>query len=92
MNVNVTTEGLPKSESATPFEVERLGARLGAEVHGLDLKNGMNPATFKAFEAALIEHKVCDARLCVTNPSLTSIPVPPVQVRCQRRKRASTLR
>ena len=43
---------------AAPFEVERLGGKLGAEIHGLDLKNGMDPATFKAFEAALVEHKV----------------------------------
>ena len=57
MNINVASDGLA-SNTAAPFEVERLGARLGAEIHGLDLKNGMDPATFKAFEAALIEHKV----------------------------------
>ena len=47
-----------RKTTTAPFEVERLGAKLGAEIHGLDLKNGMDPATFKAFEAALIEHKV----------------------------------
>src|SRR6185436_15309044 len=57
MNINVATDGLAKT-TAAPFEVERLGAKLGAEIHGLDLKNGMDPATFKAFEAALVEHKV----------------------------------
>jgi taurine dioxygenase len=57
MNINVATEGFGKIPPA-PFEVERLGARLGAQVHGLDLKNGMDADTFKAFEAALIEHKV----------------------------------
>src|SRR5918995_3938512 len=57
MNINVATDGLAQTSSA-PFEVERLGAKLGAEIHGLDLKNGMDAETFKAFEAALVEHKV----------------------------------
>ena len=34
------------------------GASLGAEIHGLDLKKGLDPETFRAFEAALIEHKI----------------------------------
>jgi taurine dioxygenase len=59
MNINVATEKLATDTArAAPFEVERMGARLGAEIHGLDLKKGMDPDTFKAFEAALIEHKV----------------------------------
>jgi taurine dioxygenase len=59
MNINVATEKLATDATSTaPFEVERLGARLGAEIHGLDLKKGMEPDTFKAFEAALVEHKV----------------------------------
>ncbi|MCC6890020.1 MAG: TauD/TfdA family dioxygenase [Hyphomicrobiales bacterium] len=57
MNVNVTTDETSRSSEA-PFQVERLGACLGAEVHGLDLKRGIDPDTFRAFEAALIEHKV----------------------------------
>jgi taurine dioxygenase len=57
MNVNVTTEQLGNAK-AGPFEVERLGAKLGAEIHGLDLKNGLDAETHKALEAALIEHKV----------------------------------
>jgi taurine dioxygenase len=57
MNVNVAT-GSVKKDVAAPFEVERLGARLGAEIHGLDLKKGLDPDTFKALEATLIEHKV----------------------------------
>ena len=57
MNINVATDGLATTTSA-PFKVERLGAKLGAEIHGLDLKNGMDAETFKAFEAALVEHKV----------------------------------
>src|SRR5262245_34633951 len=63
MNINVAADGMAKDENgdeitAAPFTVERLGAKLGAEIHGLDLKNGMDADTFKAFEAALIEHKV----------------------------------
>src|SRR3954451_3413919 len=58
MNINVTAS-MPTSDGTSPeFEVERLGASLGAEIHGLDLKAGLNTETFKAFEAALIEHKV----------------------------------
>jgi taurine dioxygenase len=57
MNINVTAEATAEN-GAVPFEVERLGARLGAEIHGLDLKNGMDAATLRAFESALIEHKV----------------------------------
>lgn len=56
MNVNVAP-GKPISSTA-PFRVERLAARLGAEIIGLDLKKPMSPQTFSAFEAALIEHKV----------------------------------
>jgi taurine dioxygenase len=57
MNINVATSSA-KQEDAAPFEVERVGARLGAEIHGLDLKQGLTPETFKALEAALVEHKV----------------------------------
>ena len=41
-----------------PFEVERLGRHLGAEVRGFDLKSRIDPDTFRAFEAALVEYKV----------------------------------
>ena len=63
MNINVnnanTDAGQTKhAPSAAPFEVERLGARLGAQIHGLDLRAGLSPETVRAFEAALIEHKV----------------------------------
>jgi taurine dioxygenase len=57
MNVNVAP-GKPISSAVQPFRVERLGARLGAELFGLDLKAPMDEETFKAFETALIEHKV----------------------------------
>jgi taurine dioxygenase len=56
MNINIAAD--PKAASKPPFEVERLGARLGAEIHGLDLKQELDPLTFQALEAALIEHKV----------------------------------
>jgi len=49
--------GLPAG-SPCPFEVERIGRHLGAEVHGLDLSREMDEPTFRAFEAALVEHKV----------------------------------
>jgi len=55
MNINFAGD---RTTNAGTFEVERLGGRLGAEIHGLDLKQGMGPETFKAFEAALIEYKV----------------------------------
>ena len=57
MNVNVAPE--PAIAGATaPFQVERLGVKLGAEISGLDLREPLPPATLRAFEAALIEHKV----------------------------------
>jgi taurine dioxygenase len=57
MNVNVAPEKAPRA-AAAPFEVERLGVKLGAEVRGLDLTAPIGRDTFAAFEAALIEHKV----------------------------------
>jgi taurine dioxygenase len=57
MNINVATDRV-QTTTAAPFEVERMGARLGAEIRGIDLSKEWEPATFKAFEAALVEHKV----------------------------------
>jgi taurine dioxygenase len=57
MNIDIAAKTQTMS-AASPFQIERLGARLGAEVIGLDLKTPMPPQTFRAFEAALIEHKV----------------------------------
>src|SRR5471030_797681 len=61
MNISVATTDantdIPGTASA-PFTVERLRAKLGAEIHGLDLKKGLDTETFNALEAALIEHKV----------------------------------
>jgi taurine dioxygenase len=61
MNINVTAQPT-SSAGRVPFAVEPLGARLGAEIHGLDLKQGLDTETFHALEAALIEHKVIALR------------------------------
>jgi taurine dioxygenase len=61
MNVNVTP-GQPKTPAAAPFQVRRLGASLGAEILGVDLKAPMDDDAFAAFEAALVEHKVLAVR------------------------------
>jgi taurine dioxygenase len=61
MDVDVARERPNKTQAcatSSPFEVERLGVKLGAEIHGLDLTNDLDPVTFQALEAALIEHKV----------------------------------
>jgi taurine dioxygenase len=57
MNVNVAPDKA-KSTAAAPFQIQRLGTTLGAEIRGLDLKAPMADDVFHAFEAALIEHKV----------------------------------
>ena len=61
MNVNVTP-GQAKTGAAAPFQVRRLGASLGAEILGADLKAPMDDDAFAAFEAALVEHKVLAVR------------------------------
>jgi taurine dioxygenase len=61
MNVNVAP-GQAKSGAAAPFQVRRLGASLGAEILGVDLKAPMDDDAFAAFEAALVEHKVLAVR------------------------------
>jgi len=60
MNVNVAPE--EAKTRAAPFQVRRLGASLGAEILGVDLKAPMDDNTFQAFETALIEHKVLAVR------------------------------
>jgi taurine dioxygenase len=67
-NTNLAADQTEETSAAAPFEVERLGAGLGAQIHGLDLKAGMSRATARAFEAALIEHKV----LVMRNQDLTT--------------------
>jgi len=62
MNVNVAPDkpqsAAAAAAAAAPFRIERLGTSLGAEIHDLDLKAPVAEATLKAFEAALVEHKV----------------------------------
>ena len=64
MTATLTREKSQASASSkpSPFEIERVGRHLGAEVRGIDLKRPMDPETFAAFEAALVEHKVLVAR------------------------------
>ena len=58
----VAAKPTPKPAAALPFEVERHGRHLGAEIMGLDLSKPLDPATFEALEAALVEHKALFAR------------------------------
>lgn len=44
------------------FSLTPIGPTIGAEVTGIDLKQPMDEATFKAFEHALVTHKVLFAR------------------------------
>src|SRR4051794_10546761 len=60
MNINVDARRSSHSAAqvqSAPFEVQRLGAKLGAEIHGLDLRE-MKGEVFDLFERALIDHKV----------------------------------
>ena len=41
-----------------PLEIERIGPTIGAEIHGLDLMQPLDDATFGALEAAIIDRKV----------------------------------
>ena len=61
MNVNIAPDKA-KTGTAAPFQVRRLGASLGAEILGVDLKAPMDDDAFAAFEAALVEHKVLAVR------------------------------
>jgi taurine dioxygenase len=67
-NTAATHNIAPNRRDAKPFEVERLGAKLGAEVHGIDLTQPLDRETFEAFEAALVENKV----LVVRDQNLTT--------------------
>ncbi len=61
-NTAATQNVAPIRSKATPFEVERLGTKLGAEIHGIDLKEPLDRDTFAAFETALVENKVLVVR------------------------------
>jgi taurine dioxygenase len=58
MNINVKARAPEPTRINAPFTVKRLGRHLGAEVLGMDLKNGFTQATFEAFLATLTQHKV----------------------------------
>lgn len=62
MNVTTQATSFHTGEKAVAFETERMGRHLGAQVHGLDLKQGLNQATYEALLAALTEHKVLIVR------------------------------
>lgn len=44
--------------TTTGFEVRRVGGRIGAEIVGVDLAAGVEPAIVAEINAALVEHKV----------------------------------
>jgi taurine dioxygenase len=44
------------------FEVEQIGATIGAEIRGIDLSQRLDDATFQRFEQALVTHKVVYVR------------------------------
>ena len=58
MNINVKASAPEPQQIDAPFTVNRIGRHLGAEITGLDLKQGWTRETFDAFLAALTEHKV----------------------------------
>ncbi len=63
MSMGSAIRSTVRSERATAaFEIEPIGRSIGAEIHGLDLTRPLDPATFQALEAALVEYKVIYAR------------------------------
>jgi taurine dioxygenase len=44
------------------FDIEPIGATIGAEIHGLDLSHQIDKATAEALKEALVKHKVIYAR------------------------------
>jgi taurine dioxygenase len=62
------TDTHPAGADAASFTVEPIGPTIGAEIHGLDLKQPLTEADFAALEAALIEHKV----ICLGDQNLTT--------------------
>ena len=58
MNFNAASPAIISTDKPVPFEAEPAGRHLGAEIHGLDLRQGLNHATYENLLAALTEHKV----------------------------------
>lgn len=56
MNINAPLRDA--DASSFPFEVECHGRHLGAEIHGLDLKQGLDQAGYQSLRDALTRHKV----------------------------------
>ncbi|KUL47497.1 TauD/TfdA dioxygenase family protein [Streptomyces sp. NRRL S-1521] len=45
------------STTSTGFDVRRIGGRIGAEIHGVDLSADLDPAIVTEINSALLEHK-----------------------------------
>lgn len=55
-------EDLTSALEQAPFEIEVVGRGIGAEIHGLDLREPLAPETFASLEAAVIKYKVAYIR------------------------------
>lgn len=45
------------STTSTGFDIRRIGGRIGAEIHGVDLSADLDPAIVTEINSALLEHK-----------------------------------
>ena len=50
--MSTATRRAPRALTGAPFEVERIGRHLGAEIKGLDMRQPLDQATFEALETA----------------------------------------
>lgn len=56
--MTTTTPAAPASHTPPAgFEIRRIGGRIGAEIHGLDLAEDLDPAVVAGIGDALLEHK-----------------------------------
>jgi alpha-ketoglutarate-dependent taurine dioxygenase len=53
-----TPSTIPSAAGAAALDLHRVAGRIGAEIRGVRLSGQLDPATFAALEAALLEHKV----------------------------------
>jgi taurine dioxygenase len=58
----MATKSETVAPKTAPFEIEPIGPTIGAEIHGLDFGRPLDADTFRALEAALVEHKMIYAR------------------------------
>lgn len=56
--MNEVAPSSPQSGETAAIEVVKIGAALGAEIRGVDLRAPLDDATFGAIHAALMEHEV----------------------------------